>query len=265
MSLSLLSVMHVNVNCSDLERSLVFYRDRVGLVPQSHTNPMPQDGTGFGLPGRVIWDANLLHDDRGFASPAVDLLEWKEPPAIGEPARAANQLGFVRLCLAHPDLDALHASWVIHDAFQVVGNRFQLVVGLMRHGHPRDAPVRTDVQRGQDVLQEPVASQRKGGVHTFVGGLRAHPAGDQVGRFSDLLLVGLFRYRHDLGKFSRPQACVQRFYRMQVVGNRPIEYLPGLGPGNLFRRPARTFPFLNTPMAPPGGANATQGRYLSGV
>jgi catechol 2,3-dioxygenase-like lactoylglutathione lyase family enzyme len=97
MSLSLLSVMHVNVNCSDLERSLGFYRDQVGLVPQSHTNPLPQDGAGFGLPGRVVWDAHLLHDDRGFASAAVDLLEWKEPKPIGEPFREAHHLGLFRM------------------------------------------------------------------------------------------------------------------------------------------------------------------------
>jgi catechol 2,3-dioxygenase-like lactoylglutathione lyase family enzyme len=114
MSLSLLSVMHVNVNCSDLERSLGFYRDRVGLVSQSHTNPLPQDGAAFGLRGRVVWDAHLLHDDRGFASAAVDLLEWKTPAPVGVPAREVNQLGFARLCLAHPDLDALHASF--HEA-----------------------------------------------------------------------------------------------------------------------------------------------------
>ena len=110
MSLTLLSVVHVNVNCSDLARSLAFYRDRVGLVPQSHTNPLPQEGAGFGLPGRVVWDAHLLHDDRGYASAAVDLLEWKSPPPVGEPARDAHHLGFLRLCLSHPDLDALYET-----------------------------------------------------------------------------------------------------------------------------------------------------------
>lgn len=108
MALELLSVMHVNVNCSDLERSLVFYRDRIGLAPQSHTHPLPQEGAGFGLPGRVVWDAHLLHDDRGFAGPAVDLLEWQEPAPTGRPPGEANHLGFFRLCLTHPDLDSLH-------------------------------------------------------------------------------------------------------------------------------------------------------------
>ena len=110
MALPLLSTVHVNVNCSDLSRSLAFYRDAVGLVPISHTRPLPQEGAGFGLPGRVQWDAHLLHDARGLAGPAVDLLEWQQPRPQGRPAEAANRLGPTRLCLSHPDLDALHAK-----------------------------------------------------------------------------------------------------------------------------------------------------------
>src|SRR5262245_45997703 len=74
MPLPLLSVVHVNVNCSDLARSLAFYRDQVGLAPLSHTAPGPQDGAGFALAGKVRWDAWLLHDARGQAGPALDLL-----------------------------------------------------------------------------------------------------------------------------------------------------------------------------------------------
>jgi len=109
MSLSLLSVTHVNVNCSDLERSLSFYRDVIGLTPQSHTKPEPQDGAGFGLTGEVVWDAHLLHDERGQAGPAIDLLEWQTPRPVGRPKPDCNHLGFMRLCLTHADLDALHA------------------------------------------------------------------------------------------------------------------------------------------------------------
>ena len=108
MALSLLSVVHVNVNCSELGRSLAFYRDLVGLEPVSHTKPPPQDGAGFGLEGSVQWDAHLLHDDRGITGPALDLLEWKRPAPIGRPPQQANHLGFFRLCLTHPDLDGLH-------------------------------------------------------------------------------------------------------------------------------------------------------------
>lgn len=107
MALPLLSTVHVNANCSDLARSLAFYRDLVGLNPLSHTKPVPQDGAGFGLEGRVQWDAHLLHDERGVAGPAIDLLEWQTPRPIGRPAAAANQLGLYRTCLSHPDVDAL--------------------------------------------------------------------------------------------------------------------------------------------------------------
>lgn len=110
MALDLLAVTHVNINCSDLERSMHFYRDVVGLEPQSHTRPEPQEGAGFGLPGKVVWDAYLLHDDRAQAGPAIDLLEWQQPKPIGKPHPEANHLGFMRVCLAAENLDALHAK-----------------------------------------------------------------------------------------------------------------------------------------------------------
>lgn len=133
MALELLSVAHVNVNCSDLERSLRFYRDLVGLRPTSHTRPAPQDGRGFGLPGRVVWDAWMLQDDRAPLGPALDLLEWKRPAPIGRPHPEANHLGFMRVCLAHADLDALHAR-------------------LVAAGVPtRSAPVSVPVLPGQSV------------------------------------------------------------------------------------------------------------------
>ncbi len=108
----MLSIKHVNVNCSNLERSLHFYRDVVGLTRMSYTNAPPQDGAGFGLPGEVVWDAHLLHDDRGADGPAIDLLQWKTPEPVGKPPADAHNLGFMRLCFAHPDLDSLHAHLV---------------------------------------------------------------------------------------------------------------------------------------------------------
>jgi catechol 2,3-dioxygenase-like lactoylglutathione lyase family enzyme len=89
-TLPILSTVHVNANCSDLSRALAFYRDLVGLTPLSHTQPVPQDGRGFGLGGRVQWDAHLLHDERGVAGPAVDLLEWQDPRPTGRPGGRAE-------------------------------------------------------------------------------------------------------------------------------------------------------------------------------
>lgn len=109
MALDLKSVAHVNVNCSNLERSLRFYRDLVGLGTTTHTRPLPQEGAGFGLSGRVVWDAWMLQDGSSAFGPAIDLLEWQTPKPIGRPHPEANHLGFMRLCLGHGDLDALHA------------------------------------------------------------------------------------------------------------------------------------------------------------
>ncbi|MBM4382328.1 MAG: VOC family protein [Deltaproteobacteria bacterium] len=108
MALDFVSVVHVNVNCSALARSLAFYRDALGLMPLSHTNPVPQDGAGFGLAGRVQWDAWIIHDDRGQAAQGIDLLEWKQPPPVGRPA-LANELGLSRLVLGARSASALHA------------------------------------------------------------------------------------------------------------------------------------------------------------
>ena len=108
MAIAIQRVMHVNVNCSDLERSLSFYRDVVGLEVGSHTNPVPQDGAGFGMQGQVQWDAHIMQDARGFAGPAVDLLEWKQPGPVGRPPAEPNHLGLFRVCLLVPDIDAVY-------------------------------------------------------------------------------------------------------------------------------------------------------------
>ena len=79
MALDIRSVIHCNLNCADLERSLRFYRDFVGLQPLQHTNPAPQNGSGFGMPDDVTWDAWMMGDPRGHQGTVIDLLEWKQP------------------------------------------------------------------------------------------------------------------------------------------------------------------------------------------
>ncbi len=108
MAIPIRQVAHVNANCSDLERSLRFYRDFVGLVPALHTNPDPQPGAGFGLPGEIQWDAYMMRDCRGDAGPCIDLLQWRIPAPTGRPYEPANHLGMFRICLLAPDLDSLY-------------------------------------------------------------------------------------------------------------------------------------------------------------
>lgn len=106
MAVAIQSVMHVNVNCSSLDRSLDFYEQGLGLTAGAHTSAIPQDGSGMGLEGEVVWDAYILQDHRGFAGPGLDLLEWKQPPPLGQPPRDVCQPGYQQLAIGVPDLAA---------------------------------------------------------------------------------------------------------------------------------------------------------------
>jgi glyoxylase I family protein len=101
-------IFHVNVNCRDLERSLAFYRDVIGLRAVTRTAPgAPQPGHAFGLE-QVQWDAWILHGEQE-GGVVLDLLQWMVPPPASEPATGPTTTGFNRLCLTCPDLEAMHA------------------------------------------------------------------------------------------------------------------------------------------------------------
>jgi catechol 2,3-dioxygenase-like lactoylglutathione lyase family enzyme len=93
-------VIHLNVNCTDLARSVAFYRDEVGLEARVRTAPeAPQDGTAFRL-ATAQWDAWMMGGPEGFGATVVDLLEWKHPPPAPRPRGSA--FGFRRLRLSAP-------------------------------------------------------------------------------------------------------------------------------------------------------------------
>lgn len=135
MAVTIQSVMHVNVNCSRLARSRAFYERGLGLASGSHTNPVPQDGAGFGLSGPVQWDAHILQDARGFAGPGIDLLEWKQPPPVGRPHESPKSPGFGALRLEVPGLEAVRAAAVAAGGTAVADARERPV------GPGRRAPV----------------------------------------------------------------------------------------------------------------------------
>jgi catechol 2,3-dioxygenase-like lactoylglutathione lyase family enzyme len=99
-------VFHVNVNCSDLDRSVAFYRDKIGLSRSARTRPAgPQPGVALGL-DTAQWDAFMMTGWQGGTGPVVDLLEWKAPPPTGSPHASTVALGFSRLLLTSPHVDA---------------------------------------------------------------------------------------------------------------------------------------------------------------
>ena len=105
MTIAASRVFPVNVNCSDLDRSVAFYRERTGLVPSARTRPLePQPGDAFGVEV-AQWDAFMMTGWQGGAGPVVDLLEWKAPPPTGRPHESTVALGFSRLLVTAPGVD----------------------------------------------------------------------------------------------------------------------------------------------------------------
>ena len=118
-----LRFFHVNVNCSDLERSLGFYGDLVGLRTAVRTRPeQPQPGGAFGL-AQVQWDAWIMAGDDAPDGVVLDLLEWKVPLPSGSPPTSLTELGFGRLCILSDDLAGLHRrlSEAGHDVWSPPG------------------------------------------------------------------------------------------------------------------------------------------------
>jgi catechol 2,3-dioxygenase-like lactoylglutathione lyase family enzyme len=99
-------VWHVNVNCSDLDRSLPFYANALGHTQGIHTAPpVAQPGAGFGL-DQARWDAWVLFGADGPTGGWIDLLEWQEPKPTGSPPAQLVERGYQRIGVVVPDLDA---------------------------------------------------------------------------------------------------------------------------------------------------------------
>jgi catechol 2,3-dioxygenase-like lactoylglutathione lyase family enzyme len=112
-AISATRVMHVNVNCSDLDAALAFWSGALGLEPVFRTTPELQDCSAFGL-GDGQWDAWLLADPRGWEAVVVDLLEWKEPRPVragrGAGGRGRDEAGWGQLVVEVADFDKVVAA-----------------------------------------------------------------------------------------------------------------------------------------------------------
>jgi catechol 2,3-dioxygenase-like lactoylglutathione lyase family enzyme len=102
-ALHVVGVLHVNLNCSDFERSRAFF-EMLGFrhVMNVEETPSPSVAEAVAMPPYRIKGALLAHRD----GMMLDLIEWQDPRDTDAPYRRLNHLGLARLALVTSDLDA---------------------------------------------------------------------------------------------------------------------------------------------------------------
>lgn len=112
--MSITGLVHVNVNCSDFDRSLEFYRllgfEKLVDVPATNTAEV---AAAVGMPPYTVKGALLTL--RNAKTPlTIDLLEWRDPRDAEPPYPHLYHLGLARIALASDDLDADMARLAAH-------------------------------------------------------------------------------------------------------------------------------------------------------
>ena len=104
--MSVTRLVHVNINCSDFDRSLKFYEllgfQKVIAVPSQNTVEV---AAAVGMPPYTVKGALLVLQN---SKPplVIDLLEWQEPTDNRPPYPNLYHLGIARIALSTNDLDS---------------------------------------------------------------------------------------------------------------------------------------------------------------
>ena len=109
--MSLAAILHTGLTVSDLERSIAFYRDVLGLeVVSQWDNARPYVRTVVGFPDAELRIALLRLP--GGAAPSghhLELLEYRSPRGVRGDARTCNP-GNAHVAFMVEDLDRAHAE-----------------------------------------------------------------------------------------------------------------------------------------------------------
>ncbi len=105
--MNLKSIYHININCTNLERSLEFYkllgfREVVDFGEGGGT----EMGNGLRMPADSRARARLLQIGEDPYCSHIDLIEWLNPRSDKPPYEKLNNLGIARVCFYSKDLEA---------------------------------------------------------------------------------------------------------------------------------------------------------------
>ena len=112
-----LQIFHVNVNCSDFDRSLAFYKtigfaEYLDISKADGGRTFGDIGLGplFRLPARINGRATFLVLGDDPWSTRLDLIEWTDPVSKSAGPRNLTHLGIARICLKVRDAHAIHKA-----------------------------------------------------------------------------------------------------------------------------------------------------------
>lgn len=104
--MTITGLVHVNINCSNFDRSLSFYEllgfEKVIDVPTRNTLEV---AAAVGMPPYKVKGALLILKE-SITPLMIDLLEWQDPSDKSPPYPHLYHLGIARIALATADLDA---------------------------------------------------------------------------------------------------------------------------------------------------------------
>lgn len=118
---NLLQVYHININCSNLERTVEFY-ELIGFRKIiDFQEPVEDASTDFAaiglgpilaLPDNLAGRAVLMAAGNDPRATRLDIIEWTNPIQRGEPRTGLAQPGVARIALKVRDAAAIHAALV---------------------------------------------------------------------------------------------------------------------------------------------------------
>ena len=99
----IVSFMHANINCSNLEQSRSFY-EMLGFTAMmgADSEVSAECAAALNMPPYALSFVQMLSADGSL----IDLIEWKDPYDDSPPYSSVNHLGIARLTLQTTDLDA---------------------------------------------------------------------------------------------------------------------------------------------------------------
>lgn len=107
------SLLHCNINSTDLSKAAAFYEGLLGQVVGMRTTPEPVDGASLGLEGQsttLVW---FFYDARGPRSaPAIELMDWLDPRPVGTAPAELHHAGLAAVGYVVPSLDDLRSQAV---------------------------------------------------------------------------------------------------------------------------------------------------------